>query len=71
MDGFIYEIIKLTIDDPTWVNQSKNATLMAIHTKFWPLQTSYTLSQDYPLAIRKLAVEEHLTQHKACLGWGI
>ena len=37
MDGFIDEIITITIDDPCWVERSKKSALLVIHTIFRPL----------------------------------
>ena len=34
MDGFIYYIITITIDNACWVERAKNAALLIIHTIF-------------------------------------
>ena len=36
MDGFIDDVITITIDDPFWVERAKNAYLLIIHTIFIP-----------------------------------
>ena len=36
MDGFIDDIITITIDDPCWVERAKNAALLIIQTIFRP-----------------------------------
>ena len=38
MDGLIDEIITITIDDPCWVDPTKHAALLVIHTIFSLLQ---------------------------------
>ena len=40
MDGFIDDITIITIDDPKWVERTKNATLLVIQAIFRPLQSS-------------------------------
>ena len=71
MDGFIDDIINITVDDKHWIDCAKSAALLVIHTLFRPLQPSETLKQDDPLSLRKLAGEEQLAYQKTCLGWDI
>ena len=40
MDGFIDDIITITVDDNHWVDCAKTAALLVIHTLFRPLQPS-------------------------------
>ena len=54
MDGFINDIITITIDDPIWVKRAKNAASLVIHTIFMTLHSSEPLKWDVPLSIRKL-----------------
>ena len=55
MDGFINDIIAITIDDLFWVERAKNVALLVIHTIFRPLHSSELLKRDDPLSIRKLS----------------
>ena len=71
IDGFIDEIITITIDDPHWVERAKNADLLIIHTIFRPWQSDKPLKRDDPLPLRKLEVEGQLAKRKTCLGWDI
>ena len=58
MNRFIDDIIKITIDDPLWVERAKKADLLlAIHTIFRPIQYSEPLKQDEPLPLHKIAGE--------------
>ena len=68
MDGFIDDIITITIDYPRWVERAKNAALLIIHTIFRPQHSDKPLKRDAPLSLRKLAGEGQLTHHKTCLG---
>ena len=71
MDGFIDDIITITVDDEHWIDRAKSAALLVIHTLFRPLQPSETLKQDDPLSLRKLAGEVQLAEQNICLGWDI
>ena len=71
MDGFIDDIITITVYDKYWIIHSKRAALLVIHALFQPLQPSEPLKRDDPLSIRKLAGEAQLAKHKTCLRWGI
>ena len=71
MDGFIHEIIIITIDNPRWVERAKNADLLIIHTILRPRQSNKTLKQDDPLSLRKLTVEVQPADRKTYLGWDI
>ena len=56
MNRFIDDIIKITIDDPLWVERAKKSDLLlAIHTIFRPIQYYEPLKQDEPLPIHKIA----------------
>ena len=57
MDGFIDDIITITVDDDHCVDCAKSSVLLVIHTLFRPLQTSEPLKKDDPLSLRKLAGE--------------
>ena len=46
MDGFINDIITITVDDKHWIDHAKSAALLVIHTLFRPLQPSETLKRD-------------------------
>ena len=37
MDGFIDDIITITVNDDHWVDRAKSADLLVIHTLFRPL----------------------------------
>ena len=49
MDGFIDDIITITVDDEQWIDLAKSAALLVIHTLFRPPQTSEPLKRDDPL----------------------
>ena len=57
IDGFINDIIAVTIANPFWVERSKNAVLLIIHTIFRPWQSGKPLKQYYPLSLCKLVGE--------------
>ena len=63
--------ITITINDPFWVERSKNAALLVIHTIFRPLHPYGPLKRDDPLSLHKLAGEFKLVGHNNCLGWYI
>ena len=71
IDGFIDDILTITIDDQWCVERAKNAALLIIHTIFRPRQSDETLKRDDPLSLRKLAVEVQIDKHKTFLGWYI
>ena len=71
MDGFIYDIIAITVDDDHWIDHTKSAALLVIHTLFRPLQPSEPLKRDNPLSLRKLEGEGQLAEQNTCLGWDI
>ena len=71
MDGFIDDIITITIDDPNWVELTKKSALLVIHTIFHPTQALDPLTQDDPLPIGILAGEGQLEERKTLLGWDI
>ena len=71
MDGFICDIITITVDDNHWIDRARSAALLVIHTLFRPLQPLEPLKRDDPLSLRKLAGEGQLVEQKTCLGWDI
>ena len=62
MDGLIYYIIPITIDNPCWVEHAKNSSLLVIHTIFRHLHPNEPLKLDDPLSLRKLAGEGQLVK---------
>ena len=71
IDGLIYNIITIMVDDKHWIDCAKSAVLLVIHTLLLPLQPSEPLKRDDPLSLRKLTGEGQLAEHKTCLGWDI
>ena len=71
MDGFIDDIIAITIDEPCWVERAKNTALLVIHTIFRLLHPYESLKQDVPLLLHNIAVEVQLYKQKTCLSWEI
>ena len=71
MDGFIDDIITITVDDDHWIDRAKSEALLVIHTLFRSLQALESLKRDDPLSLRKLAVEGQFVEQKTCLGWDI
>ena len=71
MDGFINDIITITVDDEHWIDRTKIAALLVIHTIYRSLQPSEPLKRDNPLSLRKLVGEGKLAKQKICLGWYI
>ena len=69
MDGFIDDIITITVDDDHWIDRAKSAALLVIHTLFRPLHPSEPLKRDAPLSLRKLAGEGQLAEQQTCLVW--
>ena len=69
MYGFIYDIIAITIDNPGWVERTKNTYLLIIHTIFRPRNSGEPLKQDDPISLCKLAREGQISERKTCLGW--
>ena len=70
MDGFIDEIITITVYKLLWVECTKNAALI-IHTIFRPQLFDKPLKQDEPLSFRKLAGECQIADCKTCMVWDI
>ena len=71
MNGFIYNIINIRVDDKHWIERAESAALLVIHTLFRPLQPSEPLELDDPLSLRNIAGEGKIAEHKTCLGWDI
>ena len=71
MDGFIDDIITITVNDEHLIDHAKSAALLVIHTLFRPLKPSEPLKLDDLLSLRKLAGEGKPAKHKKCLGWDI
>ena len=71
MDGLIYDIITITVDDKHWIDRAKSAALLVIHILFRTLQPSEPLKRDDPLSLRKLVGEGQLAKQKTFLGWDI
>ena len=46
MDVFIDDIITINIEKPCWVERTKNAALLIIHTIFKPWHSDEPLKQD-------------------------
>ena len=57
MDIFVNYIVKMTIYDTQWMEQSKNISLMVIHTILHKIQTLDTIARDKTLSLKKLAEE--------------
>ena len=62
MDGLIYYIIPITIDDPCWVEHAKKSSLLVIHTIFIQLHPNEPLKLDDPLSLRKLTGEVQIVK---------
>ena len=71
MDGFIDDIITITVDDGHWIDRAKSAALLVIYTLFRPLKPSQPLKRDNPISLRKLAGEGQLAEQKKCLVWDL
>ena len=71
MNGFIDNIITITVNDEHWIDHAKSAAILVIHTLFQPLQPSEPLKLDDPLSLRKITGEGKLAEHNICLGWYI
>ena len=69
MDGYIDEIITITIDNPFWVECAKTTAFLVIHTISRRLHLEKPLKCDDPLPLRKLAGEGQLAKLKTCLVW--
>ena len=54
MDGFIDDIITITVDYKHWIDRTKSEALLVIHTLFRPLHPSESLKQYDPIYLRKL-----------------
>ena len=70
IDGLIYDIITITIDNPCWVESAKIVALLVIHTIFMTLKTYEPLKQYDPLSLRKLTGEGQLFQTQDLSGMG-
>ena len=68
MDGLIYDIIAITIDNPCWVEITNNAALLIIHIIFRPRHSNKPLKRDYPLSLRKIVGEGQIDKRKTCMG---
>ena len=68
MDGFINDIITITVDDEHWIDHAKSAALLVIYTLFRTPQPSEPLKWDDLLSLRKLAGEVKISEKKTCLG---
>ena len=55
MDGLIDDIITINIEKPCWVERTKNAALLIIHTIFRPRDSDKPLKQYDPFSLCKLA----------------
>ena len=64
IDGFIEDIITITVDEEHWIERAKCAALLVNHTLFRTIQTSEPLILDNPLYLRKLAGEGKIAEHK-------
>ena len=71
MDGFIDNIVIITVDNKYWIERVKSAALLVIHTLLQPLQASEPLKRDNPHSLRKLTGEGNLAERKTCLVWDI
>ena len=54
MDGFVDDIIIITINDPSWVERAKKASLLVINTIFRMLQTYELLKRDDLLSLQNI-----------------
>ena len=68
MDGFIDNIINITVDYKYWIERAKIAALLVIHTLFRPMQESEPLKHNDPLSLGNITGEEKLAKCKMCLG---
>ena len=71
IDGFVDDIITISVDCKHWIDRTKIAALLVIHRLFRPFHPSEPLKRHYPLYFRKLAGEGQLAEHKKYLGWHI
>ena len=71
MDGFIDDIITITVDDEHCIDRAKSAALLVINTLFRPLHLSEPLKLDNSLSLRKLVGEIQLAKQKTFLEWDI
>ena len=62
MDGFVDNIITITVDGKHWIERAKSAALVVIHKLFRPLQPSEPLKLDDTLSLSKLAGERKLAE---------
>ena len=68
MDGFIDDIITITIDALCWVECAKNEALLVIHTIFRPVNYNRPLKRDDPHSIHKLSGEGQISKKETCMG---
>ena len=61
-------IIPITIDDPCWLERTKNASLLVIHTIFRLLHPYEPLKLDDPLLLCKLTGEGQISKCNTCMG---
>ena len=71
MDGFINDIITITVDNNYGIECAKRTALFFIHTPLRPLQEYEPLEYNDPLSLRKLAEGEGLVEGKTYLVWDI
>ena len=71
MDGFIDNIITITVDDKHCIYCAKIVALLVIHTLLQPLQPSEPLKRYDPLSLSILTWEGQIAHQKTCLGWDI
>ena len=71
MDGFIDDIITITVDNTYGIERAKNAALLVIHTLFRTLQASEPLEHNNSLSLRKLVEEGKTIKLKTCIVWDI
>ena len=68
MDGFINDIIPITVDDKHWIDCTKIVALLVIHTLFRSLKPSELLERCDPLSVRKLVGKGQLAEQHTCQG---
>ena len=55
MYGFVDDIVIITIDDPSWVERAKKASLLVINTIFRLLHSLELLKRDDPFSLHKIS----------------
>ena len=53
MDGFIRDIITITVDDKHWIERAKSADILVIHTLLRPLHPSEPLKREAKLSFKE------------------